>query len=85
MSGPGQTFNAKRVMVVVVDQDDKVHGWDVDDGRARWRMTGVADGRSTVHIDIDGPMRRKTRDLSDVEMPELDWEQAAIDRQGNEG
>ena len=76
MTAPGQTFQAKRVMVIVVTHDDRVHGWDVEPGTAKWKMNGLTGGRTNVHIDIDGPMRRKTRDISDVEMPELEgrWE-----------
>ena len=76
MSGPGQKFQAKRIMVVVVGHDDKVQGWDVEPGTASWHMTGLQGGRTTVHIDVDGPMRRKTRNLSDLELPELEnqWE-----------
>lgn len=78
MSGPGQSFNAQRVMVLVVDAAGKVHGWDVEPARARWNMTGIEGGRTTVHIDVDGPMRRRTRDLptADLVVPELEgrWE-----------
>lgn len=78
MNGPGQTFAAQRVMVLVVDSAGKVHGWDVEPARASWHLTGLEGGRSTVHIDIDGPMRRRTRDLptADLVVPELEgqWE-----------
>lgn len=78
MNGPGQTFSARRVMVLVVDDAGKVHGWDVEPAVASWRMTGVAGGRTQVHIDIHGPMRRRTRDLptADLVVPELEgrWE-----------
>lgn len=64
-------------MVVVVDQEGRAHGWDVQPAMASWRMTGISpsgDRRTTVHIDIDGPMRRRTRDLDAVlKAPELDW------------
>ena len=79
MTGIGQAFNAKRVMVLVVAADDQVHGWDVEPGRASWEMRGMAPGgRTTVHIDIDGPMKRRTRNLptADLVVPELEgrWE-----------
>jgi hypothetical protein len=78
MSGPGQAFDAQRVMVLVVDHFGKVHGWDLEPAQARWVMTGVAGGRTQVHIDIDGPMRRRTKDLptTDLVVPELEgrWE-----------
>jgi hypothetical protein len=65
-------------MVLVVDRAGLVHGWDVEPARARWSMTGVAGGRTQVHIDIDGPMRRRTKDLptADLVVPELEgrWE-----------
>ena len=78
MNGPGQTFDAQRVMVLVVDRAGKVHGWDLEPARAEWRMTGVTNGRTAVHIDIDGPMCRRTKDLptADLVVPELEgrWE-----------
>jgi hypothetical protein len=70
----GQKFEAARVMVVVVDTAGKAHGWDVAPGTASWRWTGVHPSHgSTVHIDIDGPMRRRTRDLEDLEA-QAGWE-----------
>jgi hypothetical protein len=78
VSGIGQSFNARRVMVLVVAADGLVHGWDVEPAVASWRMTGVSNGRTAVHIDIDGPMRRRTKDLPDADLvvPELEgrWE-----------
>ena len=37
-------------------------------------MTGIQGGRTTVHIDVDGPMRRRTRDLptADLVVPKLE-------------
>lgn len=79
MNGPGQTFDAQRVMVLVVDRAGKVHGWDLEPARAAWEMRGLsASGRTAVHIDIDGPMHRRTKDLptADLVVPELEgrWE-----------
>lgn len=75
--GIGQTYNAQRVMVIVVDNNGRVHGWDVEPARASWEMRGLSPGgRTSVHIDIDGPMKRRTRQLSDLDVPALDgrWE-----------
>lgn len=79
-------------MVVVVDTTGKAHGWDVAPAFASWEWTGVHPTLgSTVHIDIDGPMRRRTRNLEDLEaeLTEGSWElnpmRTEIDRQGNEG
>jgi hypothetical protein len=78
MNGPGQRISGRRVMVLIVDDVGKVHGWDVEPAVASWRMNGLTNGRTNVHIDIDGPMRRKTRDMpgADLHVPELEhrWE-----------
>ena len=56
-------------MVLVVDGAGRVHGWDVKPATASWRMTGLSpSGRTAVHIDIDGPMRRQTKDLPTADL-----------------
>lgn len=72
MNGIGQSFNAKRVMVLVVAADDQVHAWDVEPAVASWSMTGQhPSGRTIVHVDIDGPMRRRTRALTPEQVAAL--------------
>lgn len=64
----GQKFQAARVMVVVVEEDGKTHGWDVAPGFAEWKWTGLHPSLgSTVEIKIVGPMRRRTRSPEDLE------------------
>lgn len=73
MSSIGQSFNAKRVMVIVVAADDRVHAWDVDPAVASWTMTGQhPSGRTIVHVDIDGPMRRRSRTLNSDQIAMLE-------------
>ena len=63
---PGQTFRHARAMIVIVDSEGLVHAWDVEDATANWTWTGVAGGRSTARITVEGPMHRRTRNLPDL-------------------
>lgn len=81
---PGQRYEAQRVMVVVIDTAGQAHGWDVEPALAEWEMVGITGnglggGRSVVRIRVEGPMRRRTRRLEDLDMQVSDrWEPPEI-------
>lgn len=59
----GQRFNTPGRVVVFVENEGKVYGFDVD-GSVYWTWIGVAsNGRSMAHLGVRGVFQRKWRSV----------------------
>lgn len=60
----GKRFtHPKRIILLVLDDDDRQHAIEIWDGTASWEFTGqTADGQSTGTVTASGRMHRTARD-----------------------